>query len=325
MNKRLFVKISIFTLLILTLYACDSATQGGSGQPFVYQTSAYSTMPGNNQEAAYAAAQATLAVGQSHMMELSHRATSVSLQMAQAANAVAQSTQDEYQRQLMELSIQGTEVSLNIAQAAATQQSILQQTQRPLDAAATAQSRAVIATDVANAQNVTRTAQYQAYLNIQATQYAQANATRKAEALTATPLAAIQAGIVRTRNEAEQRTLWSDYFLTPLKVILATLIVFLLIVGGVMAFRRLMPLLELRLRTVDTRYGGSALLLDGKITDPIHPQRLLTKDGLGLGEYSQPPTVNAVQVEIIGPSEPSIINWVNEAEQELRSAGRSHL
>jgi hypothetical protein len=172
---------------------------------------------GSNQQAEYAAAQATLDSGQSDMMELSHQATVVSLNMEQAANAAAQAKLDDNQRQLMELSIQGTEISQNMAQAAATQQFITEQTQMAWNATATAQSQAATATYSAYMFNVTQTAQAQAILDVQATQTAEAKATRTAYSLTATPGAAIQADIVRARNEAERRALWGEFVVTPLK------------------------------------------------------------------------------------------------------------
>jgi hypothetical protein len=74
----------------------------------VYPAITPSPMFGNNPEAEYAAAQATLVSGQGEMTELFHQATLVSLYMEQAANAAAQATADYHQSQLMELSYQAT-------------------------------------------------------------------------------------------------------------------------------------------------------------------------------------------------------------------------
>ena len=150
-----------------------------------------------------------------------------------------------------------------MAQAAATQQFIIEQTQMVWNATATAQSQAATATYSAYILNVTQTAQAQAILDVQATQTAQANATLTAYSLTATPWAALQADIVRTRNEAERRAWWEEFVVTPLKVILITLVIVLLIVGGVMAYRRLMPVLELRLRTICAGMNDKPLAPDG--------------------------------------------------------------
>ena len=116
------------------------------------------------------------------------------------------------------------------------------------NATATAQSQAATAIIRLHTKRP-QTAQAQAMLDVQATQTAQANATQTAYSLTATPLAAIQAGIVE-HARIERRAWWEEFVVTPLKVILITLVVLLLIVGGVLAYRRLMPVLELRLRTI---------------------------------------------------------------------------
>jgi hypothetical protein len=245
----------------------------------------------------------------------------VSLNMDQAANAAAQTTLDYTQRQLMELSIQSTEVSQNMARAAATQRFITKQTQRAWNATATAQSQAATATYSANNMFVTQTAQAQAILDVQSTRTAQANATLTAYSLTATPYAAIQADILRTRNESERRALWDEFVVTPLTLILFTLTALLLIVGGVLAYRRLMPALELRLRTFSHDDDSSVFLVDGMIVDPDPRHRRLTPRGLRLLKQPRSPGEDTPQVEIIGPSEPSITNWIAEAEQKLRSAG----
>jgi len=93
-----------------------------------------------------------------------------------------------------------------------------------------------------------------------------------------------------------------------LKVILLTLVVLLLIVGGVMAYQRLMPVLELRLRTISRENDSPMLLVDGMFVDPDPSHLRLPSDETPL-------------VEIIGPSEPSISNWITEAEQKLRTDG----
>ncbi len=246
-------------------------------------------------QGAYSAAQATLEAGPRRAMELSYQATLVRLNMGQAANAAAQTTMDYYQYQLMELSIQGTEVSQNIARAAATQQFIAEQNQLAWNATTTAQSQA--ATEYAG-----QTAQ------------AQANATQTAYSLTATPLAAIQAGI-------ERRAWWQEYVVSPVKVALLILVVLLLIVGGVLAYLRLMPVLELRLRTFSHNNDRDLLLVDGMIVDSDPSQRRLTQHEMRLLEHPILPGDELPQVEIVGSSEPSIINWINEAEQKLRSDG----
>lgn len=384
MNKQLITMLMFMPLMALTLMACVSAVQPGPGMQYVDPTIAPSPLSDSNQEAAYAAAQATLAAGQSQMMELAHQATVVNMNMEQAANAALQSTLDYNQLQLMELSIQGTEVSQNMAQAAATQRFIAEQTLIVLNATATVQSwaatqefiieqtqiawnaegtaqsqvatqqviaeQAQIASDAtavaqsyaatqqviaeqaqiawnatATAQsqaatavysayilNVTQTAQSQVLQNIQSTHAAQANATLTAYSLTATPWAVLQADIVRTREVAERRAWWGEYVSTPLKLLLLTVAVVLLIVGGVLAYQRLMPVLELRLRTISRANDSPLLLVDGMFVDNTPSQPRLLSDAIQ-------------QVEIVGPSEPSVVNWITEAEEKLRSMeGYSH-
>jgi hypothetical protein len=223
----------------------------------------------------------------------------------------------------MELSYQATEVSLNMDRAAATQQFIAQQTQMAWIANATVQSQAATATYSTYILDVTQTAQAQAILDVQATHTAQANATATAYSLTATPFAALQADIVRTRNESERRALWREFVVTPLQVILLTLVVLLILVGGVIAYQRLMPVLELRLRTIArvNGDGGPFLLVDGMIVDPDPPHHPLTQRELRLLKHPRLPGDETLQVEIIDSSEPSITNWITEAEQKLRSDG----
>jgi hypothetical protein len=247
-------------------------------------------------------------------MDLSQRATMVSLDISQAADAAAQSAYDENQRKLVELAIQANEISQNMANAAATQQFITGQTQIANNAAVFAQSQAAT-------QSAAQTAQAQAMLVAQATQTAQAYATQTAYSLTATPWAVLQANNLRIQRETERRALWDEFVVTPLKVILIAMIVLLLILGGVMAYRQLMPVLELRLRTISRDNDGPLYLVDGLILDagPRHHQ--LSQRELRLLNHSRSSDDETLEVEIIGPSEPSIINWINEAEQKLHSAG----
>ena len=268
------------TLIVLAQLACESATM----TPFPVEG-----------QGAYSAAQATLEAGPRQAMELSYQSTVVSLNMGQAANAAAQTTMDYNRRQLMELSIRGTEVSQNMARAAATQQHMVEQTQL-----------AWIAMNTAQSQSATESAAQ--------TAHAQANATQTAYSLTATPLAAIQAGI-------ERRAWWEEFVFSPLKVILLILVILLLIVGGALFYWRLMPVLELRLRTISRDNDGDLLLVDGMIVDPDASHHRLSQQELRLLEHPAHPGAEMPEVEIVGSSEPSITNWIIEAEQKLRSAG----
>jgi hypothetical protein len=309
MNKRRISMVMIVFLLILAALACeDTAT------PFVNEQPFDASSPYNQEtlQVANAAAQATLAAGQREAMDLSYQATVISQNMDQAAKAAAQTTLEYSQRQLMDLSIRATEVSQSLTQAAATQQFVAVQTQMKGNAAATAQSGAATATYSVYLFNYTQTVHAQAMLDNRATYIAQANATLTAYPLTATPWAALQANVLRLQKEADQRAWWKQFVVTPLTVALLTLVVLLLIVGGVIAYWQLLPALELRLRTISGDYVRPPYLLDGTIVDANPSQLPLVSDG-------------APQVEIVSPSEPSVVNWITEAEQELRSSGRMPL
>lgn len=312
-NKQVIGTMLVCALVILALMACESVAPSGSANIYAYATFTPSPLTGNYPDAAYAAA-ATLASGQNELAEVSQQETRVSLDMDQSANAAAQATLDYNQRQLMELSIKGTEISQNMAQAEATQQFIVEQTQMAWNTTATAESQAATATYSAYILNVTQTAQAQANLNAQATQTAQVNAALASYSLTATPWAAMQVEIDRARNEADRRALWSEFVVTPLTVILFTLVIILLIAGGIIAFRQLMPVLELRMRTISRNDDSTYLLVDRRIIDvqgELNPPKLPSF-----------PSTEMPQVEIIGPSDPSIVNWITEAEQQLRSDRR---
>jgi hypothetical protein len=312
MNKRRIALLVGISLLFLSLVACENNTTPGTGLPLIYSQ----PIPVVNQEVAYAAAQATLIAGQNEIGDLSHQATLVSLNMEQAANAAVQADLDADQRKLMELSIRGTEISQDMAQAAAAQHFIVEQTQIVWNATALAQSQAATATYSSYILSVTQTAQVQANLDIRAT-------VASAYSLTATPRAGMQANIARLQDEAEREAQWQAYIVNPIKLILSTLVILLLIAGGVMAYHRLMPVLELRLRTIAYRNETALLMDDGKMIDITVPHRRLARVGMPLLEQPHTLIDQAVQVEIIDSSEAFITHWITEAEQEMRLEGRS--
>lgn len=322
MNNRFIAAIVIFALMVFMLIACGGVFAPVSTRPSgANSTFTPSSLSGDNPEAAYVAAQATLVAGQNKVVELSNQATAVSLDIDRAANAAAQTTLEYNQGRLMELSIQSTEVSLSMARAAATQQFIAQQTQMVWDATAYAQGQAATATYAVYQFIVTQTAQAQAILDTQSTQIAQIRASAAVYSLTATPWAALQADIVRTRQAGERAALWQEFFITPLKVILVTLVIVLLIAGGVVAYRRLMPVLELGLRILLHADHNHLLLANGMVIDADAPPRSITQHDLPL---LKPPGLTSAAiplVEIIGPLEPSVINWISEAEQKLQAEG----
>lgn len=307
MSKR-FVMVTMIGVLLLLAIVYRSATRPASVSPVSYLTlTPTPPLPGYDQGAAYVAAQATLGAGQSELAGLSQQATVDSLSGSQAANAAAQATLDYNQRQLMDLSIQATEIGRNMARAAATQQFIVEEAQIAKNATVTAQGQAATAMYALYILDVTRRAQA-----------AQIDATRTAYSLTATPLAAIQADMIRTRGEAARRARWDEVVFTLLTACLILLIVLLFIAGVMIAYLRLMPLIELRLRTGSRIHESPMLLVDGVVDR--HRQsspRELSQVYLRPLPSGRP----IIEVEIIGPSEPSISNWITKAEQKLRSDG----
>jgi len=263
----------IITFMALMLMGCDGVST---------ITPDFSPAPGmiESPNPDYAFAQATMDYGQSQLLDLSRKATEVSLDMSQAADAAAQATQDYNQRQKMELDYQATVISLNIAQAAATQNFISQQTKMVWDATAVAQSNAATATYSAYLVNVTQTAQAQAnldakalqtaqavatltaypltatysahalnvtetvqaqvILNAQATQAAWVDETLTAYPLTATPFAVTKAALLMQQYDREQQA-FVDQIVAPLLPFLAILLLLLFILVIILAYRRFMP------------------------------------------------------------------------------------
>jgi hypothetical protein len=321
MNRWVIAMVMMFILFVLGLAAAEKIAPAGQTRVFVVPAvTTPSVLYQINPEAEFAAAQATLVAGQRELGELSHQATLASLYSDQAANAAAQSTALYHQSQLLALSYQVTAVSLQMEQALATQQAIARQTEVARSALSTAGSQAATATYSTYMFYILKTAQAQTVLDAQSTQTAQAMAARTAQSLTATPWAALQAEIVRSSSEAGRRALWDEFVVTPTKVILLTLAALLLIAGAVNAYQRLMPVLELRLRTISPHTSSPYLLVDGTLSAPGRPHT----PGDSLQAYlSQLASSSTAQVEIISSSEPSITNWITEAEAQLPAAGRT--
>jgi hypothetical protein len=218
----------------------------------------------------------------------------------QQAYSLAQATLDQGRNDLDALSHQATVVSQEMAQAAATQKNILQQTQFAstaeavaLDQAATEQSQSAAATLTAYNVSVTQTAQAQVEQTVQAEQTAQAIATQTAFSLTATPWAALQVDLARAKAEAAQAARWQDYVVTPVKVSLWFVAGLILVFIAVLAYRWIFDALDLDNRPITLQ-----------ALRPLRKPRL--------------PRDETAQVEIVGPSEPSVVNWIAEAEKKLR-------
>lgn len=346
MNKRLITTILIFIFMVLALMACASFPTPVPNTPVAHLKITPSLLPGDTQGTEYAAAQATLASGQSQMTEISHQATVVSRNMAQAAATqqfIANQTQMVWdatatvksQDATITAQSQGatatgqsqdaTAIAQNQGATATAQSQNATSVSQNQDTTATAQSQDATATESAYIRNVTQTVQAQGMQDIQGTHTAQANATLAAYSLTATPWAALQAGIVQMRNESNRRTWWGEFVTTPLKVILITLVVLLFVVGAVMAYRRLMPVLDLRLRSIWRDNNTSLLIVDGTIVDHAPPHRRLTHWVLPQPNLPQYPSYELPPVEIIDPSDPSIALWITETEQKLATDGRIQL
>ena len=197
--------------------------------------------------------------------------------------SAAKATLEAGQAQAMNLAIQSTLVALNLSQAAATETHFLQQTARAQQGSATALAQEATATQATR--NATATASQQAYLQrltqtaevvqaqaAQATQTANAAHTATTWPQTATPLAATQQVIVAQAEAAKRRAQW-EQFLIPLQVIafsaLGFAILVLFVLGFVKAYQRLLPALEIRLRTFRRGpHDAPLVFLDNLIIDP---------------------------------------------------------
>jgi len=118
--------------------------------------------------------------------------------------------------------------------------------------------------------------------------------------------------------------LWDEFVVTPVTAILSAVVIILLIAGGVITFRRLIPIVEYRLRNP---YGDRNMpprsLMDGTIVDLDPYDYRLEQRDLHLLNHPQLVSDETPQVEMIDPDEPSIINWIGEAEHKVRTDGRS--
>ena len=223
--------LALLSWLILTIISMSACAD------MAYENVNTAMLPGAHQD--HSAAQATLAAGQ-----------------AQAQN----------------LAIQSTQVSLNMTQAAATDTYFLRQTERAQHESATAQSQRATASQQAHLQGLTHTAEIEQTQAAQATNTAYAIQTATAWPQTATPLAATQQAIIAQAEAAARRAHW-EQVLIPLRVIFLSLLGFvilvLLVLGGVRAYRRLLPALELRLGTIPRGpHDAPLLLLNNLIIDP---------------------------------------------------------
>ncbi|MEA3349743.1 MAG: hypothetical protein U9Q82_03895 [Chloroflexota bacterium] len=195
----------------------------------------------------------------------------------------AQATLAAGQAEAQNMAIQSTRVALNFTQAVATEAAFVRQTQRVEQSTATAQVAQATAQQAAL--NTTATANQQTHLHAvaqtaslaqtqadQATQTADAAHTATAWPQTATPLAATQQVIIARAEAAQRRAHW-EQILIPSKVIfldiLGCVILVLLTLGGMRAYRRLLPALEMRLGTIPRGpHDAPLILFNDLIIDP---------------------------------------------------------
>ena len=275
-----------------------------------------------NSDAAFA--QATIDSGQGQLLDLSRKATEISLNMSQAADAAALATQDYNRRQQMDLDFQATAASLNITQAAATQEFIAQQTQAALVVTSAAQSSAAAATQSAILVKASQTAQAQAFLDARRQETAQAEAALKAYPLTATPYAKTQAAVLMQQYDREQQS-FEDRVAAPLIPILAVLDFLLIILGIVLGYRRFMSLPGPRpLLTAGINPNpGPLIMIDGLIAEHNPWLHRNIPSQLPPANLPSLPGENLVNVEIVDPDEPPYAHWIAAAEYQLASEERS--
>jgi small neutral amino acid transporter SnatA (MarC family) len=313
--RRRFGIWLVFTLMAQMLLGCTDF-------PSTIPEDSTTTKPLGSPNSDYFSAQATIDSGQSQLLDLSYKATQVSLEMAQAANVAAELTQEFIQRQKLDLDYQATIVSRNITQAAATQQFILRQTQIAMDATAVAQSNAATAAQSAYLVSVSQTAQAQALLDARVAQTDQAVAAMTAYPMTATPFAMTQAALLMQQYDREQQS-FADRVVAPILPFLIILVLFLFILLATLFFLRIIPMpWSRRLRiTAGNDHSLPMTTVDGVLAD--HDPGFDSSISYDLA-LSNPPELSGqktVCVEIVNPAEPPFAHWIAEVEQQLNDQG----
>lgn len=316
LTSKQILSLLTITLIALALIGCSSLYETPSA---AYDAS----LPGSidTPNPAYGYAQATMDYGQSQLLDLSRRATEVSLNMAQAANAAAQSTRDYNQRLQMDLDFQATIISLNITHAAATQDSLYRQTQIAIAATALVEMNNATATQAAFLMNRSQTAQVQAILEGYAQQTVQAVAAMTAYPLTATPYAKTQAAMLMQQYDREQRA-FENQILAPLVPYFALFVVLMVLLVVVLVYRRYRPgLWARRLRLGSGNMTPNPyVMIDGVILNP-DPRRVIPP-ALEPVASARMPGQFIDQIEIIDPAEPPVAHWIAEVEQQLSNEGK---
>jgi hypothetical protein len=169
---------------------------------------------------------------------------------AQATIAAAQAAKAEADLAQAFLLVTQTAASMAQTAAAGTEQSFTRQTEQSIALTATERSA-----------QTTATAQAEATLAGQSTATAAVIQTAAAWPLTATPLAATQVAIVAQAQETERRAYWQQ-FVIPFWVFIGAICLTTFLILVVLTYQRLIPTIELWLRTRHGPDGETLILLE---------------------------------------------------------------
>ena len=313
----------IIVCVALILFACGAGIYLTRKPGLTSTTVLASPTPGNigSPDPDSANAQATIDAGQSQLLDLSLKATQVSLNLSQAADASAQSTQEYNQQQQLLLDHQATVISLNIAHAAATQNVFRQQTKTAKDAIADARSTAAAATASANRANLALIAQAQVIMDGETTQTAQAVAALAAYPLTATPFAATQAALLQQQYDREQKA-FVDRIVSPaIPIIVFILFLLVLILIISLFYRRVIPSMYPRRLRIGRINANPLVMIDGVIADHALPLHQTIPSEPTQSALPLLPCEKTAHVEIVTATEAPVAHWIAEVEQQLANAG----
>ena len=324
-NPPRIAPLVIIILIALMLFACGAgiyATRRPGLSPTAGLAAPIPTQGKiGSPDSASANAQATMDAGQVQLLDLSLKATQVSLNMSQAADAAAQSTQDANQLQQLQLDHQATVTSLDIANAAATQNVFSQQTKTANDAAANAHSTAAAATASANRVNLALIAQAQVIVDGETTQTGQAAAALTDYPMTATPFAATQAALLMQEYDREQKA-FVDRIVSPAIPIVAAilfLLVFILVIS--LVYRRVIPPIYPRRLRIGRVNVNPLVMIDGVIADHALPLHQTIPSEPSSAALPMLPCEKTNHVEIVTATEAPVAHWIAEVEQQLANEG----
>lgn len=235
--RQAVIIVVIMVTLLALMVACASTQPAAPNSVNSLPTATASPKP------EYVAAQATLAAGQAAAQNLANQAAAVALEITQAS-----ATEAYFTRQTASAAEAQTQAAISVYQTQMADS--LTATQEAINAQAT------------QAAHITQTAN--------------AIQTLTTWPMTATPLAATQAAIAVEARKDANRAYWSQ-FVAPFWAAIGAIIVVLIIAAIGYTFWRLLPALELRLRTFEGRDGeivtylpktNILTLLPGRIAGP---------------------------------------------------------